>query len=81
MLKEVIESASANAEHNHKLDGRQMTIQSILVSPSGMIKRVKPAAFGAAHPIRHRQSHLSVTLESTDTKKPPKEGVRDGSKS
>lgn len=65
ILAGVIESARANAENNHKLNKEGLTINSILVGPGQTMKRFRPAAFGAAHPIRYRTSNVTVLLDGS----------------
>jgi len=62
-LRKLIESAVANAKHNHDIDTNSLTIKVIFVDGGPVMKRWKPRAFGRAAPIRKRTSHVTVTLE------------------
>lgn len=66
MLADIIKSAIANAEHNHKLAKDNLMVGSIQVGSGGIIKRMKPVAFGRAHPNYHRLSNVTVVLEAKD---------------
>ncbi len=59
----VIESARANAAHNHSFKPDTLTITSISVSPGPSIKRYRPAAHGRALPFQRRSSHIHITVD------------------
>ena len=71
-VKKVIESARANADHNHRLKPDTLQIVSISVSAGRRYKRFRPVARGAAHPYQLRSSHIYVEVdgEKRETKKP-----------
>lgn len=71
-VKKVIESAKANAEHDHNYKGDTLRIVSITVSPGPSLKRFRPVSRGMAHPYQHRTSHISVIVdgEQRPVKKP-----------
>jgi len=73
-IKKVIESARANADHNHNLKPDTLTITEISVSPGARIKRYRPAARGQALPFQRRTSHIRVVVdgEARAAKKPAK---------
>lgn len=60
--KKLLESAVANAEHNHELVGEELRIISIQADEGPTLKRFRPRAMGRATPIKKRTSHLSITL-------------------
>ena len=62
MLK-LVQSAVANAEHNHSLKKTDLYIKTIRVDDGVTLKRWKPRAFGRAAPIRKRSSHVEVVLD------------------
>lgn len=62
-VRKVIESARANAEHNHNYKPDSLTITEISVSPGPRYKRFRPVAHGRAHPYMHRTSHIRVVVE------------------
>jgi ribosomal protein L22 len=58
----LLESAVANAEHNHELDGDELRVVAAFADEGPTIKRFRPRAMGRATRIRKRTSHLSITL-------------------
>jgi large subunit ribosomal protein L22 len=62
-VRKLLKSAIANAEHNAKLDRRNLFVRQILVNQGPTLKRFRPRAFGRAAPIRKRSSHITVVLE------------------
>ena len=58
----LLESAIANAEHNHELVGEELRIASVHADEGPTLKRFRPRAMGRATRIRKRTSHLSITL-------------------
>jgi large subunit ribosomal protein L22 len=68
----VIESARANADHNHGLKPQTLRIVEITVNSGPRIKRYRPAAHGRALPFQRRSSHIRVVVdgEKREAKKP-----------
>ena len=58
----LLESAVANAEHNHELVGEELRIAAVHADEGPTLKRYRPRAMGRATRIRKRTSHLSITL-------------------
>ena len=58
----LLESAVANAEHNHELLGEELRIFNVHADEGPTLKRYRPRAMGRATRIRKRTSHLSITL-------------------
>ncbi len=58
----LLESAVANAEHNHELVGEDLVIQAVYADEGPTIKRFRPRAMGRATRIRKRMSHLTILL-------------------
>jgi ribosomal protein L22 len=58
----LLESAVANAEHNHELVGDDLKIHAVFADEGPTIKRYRPRAMGRATPIRKRTSHLTIQL-------------------
>ena len=58
----LLESAVANAEHNHELLGDDLRIASVTADEWPTLKRFRPRAMGRATRIRKRTSHLTITL-------------------
>jgi ribosomal protein L22 len=58
----VLESAVANAEHNHELVGDDLRVHSVYADEGPTLKRFRPRAMGRATRIRKRTAHLTITL-------------------
>lgn len=62
-VKKLIESAVANAQHNHSLGLETLVIKNAFVDGGPVLKRFTPRAFGRASAIHKRTSHVTVVLE------------------
>ena len=73
-VRKVIESAKANADHNHNMKPDTLKITEIRVSSGPSIKRYRPASHGRALPFLRRSSHIFVEVdgEIRVAKKPAK---------
>jgi ribosomal protein L22 len=58
----LLESAVANAEHNHELLGDDLRIAAVTADEGPTLKRYRPRAMGRATRIRKRTSHLTILL-------------------
>ncbi len=58
----LLESAVANAEHNHELVGEDLYVKAVKADEGPTIKRFRPRAMGRATKIRKRTSHLTILL-------------------
>ncbi len=58
----LLESAVANAENNHDLDGEDLVIKAVSADEGPTIKRFRPRAMGRATKIRKRTAHLTILL-------------------
>jgi ribosomal protein L22 len=58
----LLESAVANAEHNHSLDGEDLYVKAVHADEGPTIKRFRPRAMGRATKIRKRTTHLTILL-------------------
>ncbi len=59
----LLESAVANAEHNHELIGEDLYVKAVHADEGPTIKRYRPRALGRATRIRKRTSHLTILLK------------------
>lgn len=66
-VKKLIESAMANAEHNHKIEKSTLVVKRAFVNEGDALKRWMPRAMGRATPLRKRASHITVVLEGDAT--------------
>ena len=62
ILKKVLESAIANAEHNEGADIDELKISAVTVDEGPVYKRIRPRAKGRANRILKRTSHIVVTV-------------------
>ena len=58
----VLDSAVANAEHNHDLDPTRCSSSEAYVDEGPTLKRFRPRAQGRAYRIRKRTSHITVVV-------------------
>ncbi|HLI31816.1 MAG TPA: 50S ribosomal protein L22 [Solirubrobacteraceae bacterium] len=58
----LLESAVANAEHNHELAAEDLVVRAAYADAGPTIKRFRPRAMGRATPIMKRTAHLTITL-------------------
>jgi len=61
-IAKVLRSAVANAEHNHQVRSFEDLRVGAYIDPGPSLKRIQPRAMGRAFHIRHRTSHITVTL-------------------
>jgi len=61
-LGKTLRSAVANAINNHHLNSESLRVKEAVVDDGPRLKRWRPVARGAAHPIRHRFIHIRVVV-------------------
>ncbi len=62
LVKKVLESAIANAEHNDGADVDELRVSVITVDEGPTLKRMKARAKGQANRILKRTSHIHVSV-------------------
>ena len=62
LVKKVLESAIANAEHNEGADIDDLNVAKIFVDEGPTMKRIMPRAKGRADRILKRSSHITVVV-------------------
>jgi large subunit ribosomal protein L22 len=62
LIKQVLESAIANAEHNEGADIDQLKVAAIWVDEGPRFKRMHARAKGRGNRIIKRTSHITVTV-------------------
>lgn len=62
MMKKVLESAIANAEHNEGADIDELKVSKVMVDEGPTMKRIQPRAKGRANRILKRTSHITVCV-------------------
>jgi len=63
LIKKVLESAIANAEHNDGADVDELKVKTVMVDEGPIMKRWMPRARGRANQIFKRTSHVTVVVE------------------
>jgi len=62
VVRKVLESAIANAEHNEGADIDELRVSAISVDEGPTMKRIQPRAKGRANRILKRTSHINVSV-------------------
>ena len=62
LMKAVLESAIANAEHNEGADVDELKVSTVMVDEGPTMKRIKARAKGRATRIEKRTSHITVAV-------------------
>ena len=62
LMRKVLESAIANAEHNEGADVDELKVSAVMVDEGPTMKRFQPKDRGRAHPIHKKMSHITVAV-------------------
>lgn len=62
VIKKVLESAIANAEHNDGADVDDLKVSTVFVNEGRSLKRIMPRAKGRADRIVKRSCHITVKV-------------------
>ncbi len=62
LMKKVLESAIANAEHNEGADIDELKVSRVMVDEGPVMKRIQARAKGRANRILKRTSHITVAV-------------------
>lgn len=62
IMKKVLESAVANAEHNESADIDELKVSSVFVDEAPTLKRFRARAKGRANHILKRTCHITVKV-------------------
>lgn len=62
VMKKVLESAIANAEHNNGADVDELSVSTVFVDEGMTMKRIRPRAKGRADRILKRTCHITVKV-------------------
>ncbi len=65
-LEKLLNSAMANAEHNHNLDVNNLYVAECYATQGPTLKRVRPRAQGRAFRILKRTSHITLVLKEKE---------------
>jgi large subunit ribosomal protein L22 len=64
VVKKVLESAAANAEHNLRLSRGDLKVAVCFCDGGPTLKRMMPRARGSANRILKRTSHITIVLDT-----------------
>ncbi len=62
LIKQVLESAIANAEHNEGADIDELRVSAVCVDAGPLLKRMHARAKGRGNRVVKRTSHITVTV-------------------
>lgn len=62
LVRKLLESAIANAEHNEGADIDELSISKIFVDEATTMKRIRPRAKGRADRILKRSCHITLAV-------------------
>jgi large subunit ribosomal protein L22 len=62
IIKKVLESAIANAEHNENADIDELVVSTVFVNEGPTMKRIRARAKGRANHILKRTCHITVKV-------------------
>lgn len=62
LIKKVLNSAIANAEHNQGMDVDELKVSTIFIDEGVSLKRIMPRAKGRADRITKRSCHITVKV-------------------
>lgn len=68
VVYKLIQSATANAEHNNGLARADLYVAEIYADGGPILKRVQPVSKGRAYRINKRTSHITVILDTKEAK-------------
>lgn len=66
IIKKILNSAIANAEHNEGADVDELKVSSIFVDEGMTMKRLRPRAKGRADRILKRSCHITVKVADSE---------------
>ncbi len=62
LLKKVLDSAIANAEHNNAADIDELRVSTVFVNEAPKLRRFRASAKGRASPRQKRSSHITIQV-------------------
>jgi large subunit ribosomal protein L22 len=62
LIRKLLESAIANAEHNEGADVDELSVSRVFVDEGMMMKRIRPRAKGRADRILKRTCHITLAV-------------------
>ena len=70
LIGKTLQSAVANAEHNHQLDAEDLFVKSAIATDGPALKRIMPRARGSAAAIKKKTCHITIILAAKVEAKP-----------
>jgi large subunit ribosomal protein L22 len=70
-VRKVLESAMANAEHNHQMARDTLRVARAYVDEGSSITRWRARAQGRPGPLQKRSCHITVIVEPAEEPQPP----------
>ena len=71
LVGKTLQSAVANAEHNHQLDAEDLFVKSALATDGPALKRIMPRARGSAAAIKKKSCHITIILAGKEAPTKP----------
>lgn len=68
MMRKLLESALANAEHNNGADIDELRVATVLVDEAASLKRFHARAKGRGNRIIKRRCHIKIVVSDTNKK-------------
>ncbi len=66
IVKKILNSAIANAEHNEGADVDELKVSTVFVDEGRTLKRLRPRAKGRADRILKRSCHITVKVSDSE---------------
>jgi len=66
IIKKILESAIANAEHNESIDIDDLRVSTVFINEGPTMKRFKARAKGRANHILKRTCHITISVAEFD---------------
>ena len=66
LIKKLLESAIANAEHNESADIDELKVSTVFVNEAPTLKRFKARAKGRANHILKRTCHITIKVAESE---------------
>jgi len=66
LIEKVVQSAAANAENNHNMDGKNLKITLAMVDGGPLMKRIRYAPQGRGYRMVKRLSHITIGVEECE---------------
>ncbi|MBD3328070.1 50S ribosomal protein L22 [Candidatus Peregrinibacteria bacterium] len=71
VLNKVLKSAVANAKTNFKQEEENLVVKEVVITKAPTFKRWVPASRGRVHPVRKRNSHISLQVTAKEVEQKP----------